>query len=150
MPDYPKEQLWELYENLPQELKGIIFSEKTADIIYNSCFRNGVKDREKISEVAKNTGYVLLGLIPPEELQNILKKEIKLKEEVAKKIFSEINRFIFYPVKEILEKLYETEIDKEIKTAPLKEKPQTKKSVRKRDKYREPIEGEQDTSQNQV
>lgn len=145
MPDYSPEQLWPIYEKLPEDLKEAIFSEKTADNIHDICTRNGIGD-ERISQIAKYVGYVLLGVLIPEKLPEVLEKEVKLKKEVAKKVFQEINRFIFFPLKESLAFLYQAEVPRptvpkirisEIapsdETIPPEEEP-------KRDTYREPIE----------
>ncbi len=66
MSEYPPKQLWPLYEKLPKDLQETIFSEKTADLIFDICTRNGLE--KEMSEVAKHTGYV--GLLSPEELEN--------------------------------------------------------------------------------
>lgn len=136
MPEYTPEQLWPLYEKLPKDLQEEIFAPKTADTIYDICTRNGLEE-EKISEVAKYTGYVLLGLLPPDEFEKTLKSELKLKNDLAKKISLEINRFIFFPVKESLEALYKIEIERAPK--PLETKPPTPEKLKK-DIYREVIE----------
>lgn len=137
--EYTKEQLWKLYEKLPQELKEAVFSEKTAESIGRVCDKNGIKEK-KISEVARYIGRVLLGILPPAELQEILETELKLKKSVAKKVIQEINRFIFYPVKSSLEELYKIEITPSAPskvTPPPGEKP---KVPPKKDVYRELIE----------
>ncbi len=134
MPEYPPEQLWPLYEKLPKDLQEAIFSEKTADLIYDICTRNGAE--KEMSEIARLTGYVLLGLLPPDEFERTLKSELKLKNDVTKKVFWEITRFIFFPVKESLEALYKIKIEKPARPAEVAlpvEKP-------KKDIYREPIE----------
>ena len=109
MPDYTKEQFWKLYEKLPEELKDAIFSEETANNISSVCERNKV-EIEKVSEVARYTGRVLLGVLPPDEFQKTLEKKVGFKKEIAKKVAQEINRFILFPVKESLAALYKTEI----------------------------------------
>jgi len=139
MLDYPKEQLWELYENLPKDLKGAVFTEKNADFIHDICARNKVSKENKISEIAKNVTYILLGLLPPDEFQQVLEKEIKIKENVAKQIALEINRFVLLPVKESLGALYKIEIKPGMKpkTAPMPKAPE--KKPKKSDRYREPL-----------
>jgi len=139
MAKYPKEQLWELYKELPEKLKEAIFSEKTANNIYSSCKKNGLEDEEKISQISENVGYVLLGLIVPEEFKKILLKEIKLKKTTAEKIYQEITRFVFFPLKEEMEGLYKIKIEvgPESETVPLAEIPE--KKPKKRDTYREPL-----------
>lgn len=151
MPEYSPEQLWPLYEKLPKDLQEAIFSEKTAETIHNICTRNGLSG-EKISEVAKYTGYVMLGVLPPDEFQKTLEDELKLENDLAKKITLEITRFLFFPLRESLEALYRAEITSakpkipsikpEISPVPEIEKPVEKKPEieTKRDIYREPIE----------
>lgn len=146
MAKYNEEQLWDLFDKLPDDLKDAIFSEDTADSIFSICQRYKVKDK-KISKVAELAGNSLMGLLPPDELQASLEEEAALDPETAKKVSQEINRFIFYPVKETLSSFYEIEFapgGKIIKLTPekkgkkriesAKEKPSTK------DIYREPIQ----------
>ena len=140
---YTSKQFWELYEKLPQELKDALFAEETGHNIYETCKRNEIE--ENLSEIVDYVGQVLVGVLLPEEFQEVLEKELKLKKAVAKKIAHEINRFIFYPVKPALEKLYQLEIDQSIKsdeeaieeTKIEKEEP---KVPLKTDTYRETIE----------
>jgi hypothetical protein len=138
--EYSKEQLWKLYEKISPELKEAIFSEETAESIWDICSRNGIED-ERISEIARYTGRVLLGILPPVDFQEILEKELKLEKSVAKKAAQEISRFIFYPVKPLLEELYKIEITPPAKptgiTPPPEEKPTAPPS---KDVYRELIE----------
>jgi hypothetical protein len=131
MEDYPKEQLWTLYESLPDDLKDAIFSEKTAEAIYSICQRYGLE--KETDKIAKYTGYVLLGLLSPEDFQKELQDNLKLNQYSAKKIALEINRFVFFPVKESLEALYK------IKPILPEEKVQPYQK-RGKDPYREPIE----------
>jgi len=128
---YTKEQLWKLYENLPQDLKNAIFSEETANDIWNICTRNGIEE-EDISEIAKAVGDVFLGITSPKELKSVLEREIKLSKEKAEKVFIEINRFILSSVKRSLSELYDMEYPAESKEE--EEKPP------KKDVYREPVE----------
>ncbi|TSC75912.1 MAG: hypothetical protein G01um101430_82 [Parcubacteria group bacterium Gr01-1014_30] len=134
MLDYPTEQLWILYEKLPEELKEAIFSERTAESIHNICERNGLQ--EKTPQVAKYAGYVLLGLLSPDEFQQVLRKDLKLKDDETKQVAREIGRFVLFPVKSSLEALYGE------KPA---EKPVSKKTTAEKetvDIYREMIDGE--------
>ena len=140
MPKYSKEQLWELYKELPEELQEAIFSQKTADSIYDSCKKNGVEREEKISQISKNVGYVLIGLASPEEFKGILSKEIKLKKETAKKIYQKINDSVFFPVKGSLEKIYNIKIKIESKPENISLSKDIEKKPREKDIYREPIE----------
>jgi hypothetical protein len=140
--EYTKEELWKIFEKLPDELKESIFSEKTAESIFNICIRNGIED-ERISKVAKYVGRVLMGLLPPNEFQETIERELNLEKEVAKSVRREVEMLIFYPVRTHLEEIYKIEI------APLARptkitpppRPEEKPPIpQKRDIYREPIE----------
>lgn len=131
MIEYPKEQLWELYQELPKEIQETIFSESTADKIHSICTRNKIEDTEKISKIAKLSGYVLLGLLLPEELEGSFISEIKIKKEEAKQISKEINRFIFLPIKDSIEALYG------VKITPKVNEEKNKKTGK--DSYREAV-----------
>lgn len=138
--EYTKEQFWKLYEKLPQELKDVLFAEETGDNIYDICKRNGIL--ENLAQIVEYVGQVLIGVLPPDELQGVLEKKLELDKERAKKVSQEINRFIFYPVKANLEELYKIEIAPPAgmpKVGPPfpKEKPEEPK---REDVYREPIE----------
>ena len=148
---YTKEQFWKLYEKLPQELKDALFAEETGDNIYDVCKRNEVE--EHLGEIVDYVGQVLVGVLAPEDFQNTLEKELNLEEGVAKKVAQEINRFIFYPVRPVLEQLYQTEITLREKTVekPTIERPEIKLGIpeteeekpakpSEKDVYREPIE----------
>jgi hypothetical protein len=100
---YTQEQLWKSFEKLPEELKTAVFSNETADIIWNTCDKN---DIQEVPKVAEKVGYVLMGIIPPEDFQKTLEKEIQIEKEKSKKAAYEINRLIFYPVKTALESLF--------------------------------------------
>jgi hypothetical protein len=137
--EYTKEELWKIYEKLPGELKDAIFSEKTAENIFNICARYGIEDGERISKVAKFVGRVLMGLLPPNEFEETLEREVGIEKEAAKSIKREVEMLIFYPVRTQLEEIYKIEIAPPTKPAPppkFEEKP----SLPKKDIYREPIE----------
>ena len=104
-PQYTKEQLWKLYDNLPPELQEAIFSSENSEQLDAICQRYGVAENQ-IPETAKLIGRVLLGVLPPEDFPAALEKETGLKKETAKQITHEINRFIFAPVKDYLAQIY--------------------------------------------
>ena len=102
---YPQEQLQKLYKQLPRELQDAVFSEETAEIISNACEQYGIDD-ERVSQVAKYVGDVLMGFILPSEFENEIRKNVALPEVLVKPIANEISRFIFYPHKAALEQLH--------------------------------------------
>lgn len=136
---YTSEQFWKLYKELPQELKDAVSSEETGNSIFDICERNKIS--ENLDGVVEYVGQVLVGVLPPDDFQETLEEEVKLKKGVAKKVVQEINRFIFYPVKSSLEELYKIEITPPAKmkvTPPASEKPPAVPTGT--DRYREAVE----------
>ena len=67
MPQYTEDQLWKLYEKLPQELKEAIFSSENADDIFEICDRHKVKDTSKEAvETAKKGIGMKVSILKPE------------------------------------------------------------------------------------
>jgi len=139
MPSYPKEQLRELYKDLPKDLQKAMFSEEVAANIQEICAENGITDNDVIFDITKNTGYVFLGLLSPNELSNILEKELKIEKKIAEQVASKITRFVFLPVKKNLEALYQIKMKAETKTKT-KETEEVKNRPKRKDRYRETIE----------
>lgn len=141
---YTKEQFWKLYEKLPQELKDALFAEETSNNIEDVCQRYEIE--ENLDNVVDLVGQVLVGVLAPEDFPETLGKELKLEKDIAKKAAQEINRFIFYPVRSDLEKLYQTGAVVSAKPAETTPSPtasieQTKPEAPKaEDTYREPVE----------
>lgn len=151
MPEYSKEQLVELYNNLPEKLQDALYSDQNAKNIEEICDKNNITTDEAIYDVARYTGYVLMGLLPPSELAAIFKKETKLNPVVAEEVANQLSRFVFFPVRQYLEPLYNAAISfkiadaqpskkitaiKQIKEKITEPKIKSKSSAR----YREPIE----------
>jgi len=139
MPDYPKEQLRELYKDLPKDLQKATFSEEVAANIQEVCKENGIADDDVIFDITKNIGYVFLGLLAPNEFSGVLEKELKIEKKKAEQVSSEITRFVFLPLKKSLEALYQIKIKAGAKTK-IEETEETERKPKKIDKYRETTE----------
>ena len=134
MPNYPKEQLWELYEQLPEDLQKATFSEEIGQTIQDVCNKEGIVDNDLIFNITKNVGYVFLGLLAPDDFLKVLKIELKIEKTKADQIYLKITKSIFSPLRKSLEDLYEIKIKE---TTPEEEKQERPK---KEDSYREPAE----------
>jgi len=126
MEEYSKEQLWDLYEQLPESLKKAVFSPEIGESIKKICGKN--KLGNSYSDILKQAGYVFLGILSPEEFGENLKNPA---------VFAEINNEVFLSLKDDLELLYGIKI----KEAGIKEAIKKNPIVKKRkDEYLEPIE----------
>jgi hypothetical protein len=130
--EFSKEELWKIYEKLPKDLKEAIFSEDTADAIWNICKLCNIN---RVSVVAKRVGNVLMGLLPPEKLKETLQKELKLDNSTAKKLDVYIQHYVFNPVIDDLMALYHPE-----KLEKIEEEIEARQEKRSKDVYREPVE----------
>ncbi len=117
---YSREKLLNLYKLLPEQLKEALFSAKVTDEIYTICKKNNLNNSQ-ISQIAESIGYVFLGLLSLKEFKNSLIKEVKLTQETSENIYNQINDYIFFPLKGLLEKMYNTKINL-INSEQLKEK----------------------------
>ena len=143
---YTPEQIDKILQKLPQELHEAIFSMENAQHIWDIREKYGVVDK-KGEQIPAYVGYVLMGLILPQEFEELLQKEIKLPKKAAQEIAREINRFVFYPVKPALEQLSSAAVGQtEAKTAVPKARvtqgleEQAPAQPRGEDEYRESIE----------
>lgn len=109
MIDYPPEQLDELYENLPRKLREALDSEKAGRVVYDIAAKNDIEG--KGPDILKFVGYTLLGLLPPNEFKETLRKELQIEQSLAESVVKEITELVFYPLKENLEVLYKIKIE---------------------------------------
>ncbi|MDP3900985.1 MAG: hypothetical protein Q8Q38_01410 [bacterium] len=103
--EYTQNQIDQAIEGLSDELKDALFSLETAEVVQGACEAFDVMD-ERGNAISKGTGYVLMGLMTPEEFQQEV-YALGIEEPAAKEIARQINRFVFYPVKAALEQLHE-------------------------------------------
>lgn len=100
---YNQDQLWKVFETLPEELKQAVFSAENADHTFSICERYGI---EECSKVASLIGLVLMGVMLPRDLEAALARDLGLDGDTAQRVSQEVNRFIFYPVKQQIEQLH--------------------------------------------
>ena len=145
---YSKEQLWEMYKKLPEQIREAMSSEEMSDAISEICQKNNLSG-ENSSSISNIINEVLFGLLPAGDFQKTIEMELGLKKDAAKKISQEIDRFVFSPVSAVLGKTLSTEKKEEpIKTFRKEDERKKKllateekpKSPSRDDTYREIIE----------
>ncbi len=149
-----RKEYLKLKKNLPRNLQKLLSSTEMHESLESICKKHEVF--HYLSSVHEYVGKAILGLLPPDEFQKTVQEGLGLSKEKAKNITKEINRFIFYPVKSLLEDLYNMEIapmaqmnrKKPVQTKDIiasTERKKIKKQIEKEkkvqgDTYREPIE----------
>ena len=159
-PQYNQDEMWKIYEKLPEELKQAVFSAENADHTFSICERYGINECPKVASLI---GLGLMGVMLPRNFEGALAKEMGLDNDTAQRVSQEVNRFIFYPVKQQLEQLHakpgEVGTPQEVGIAPprhsderrasdyiveTEEKPEPQEAFREEkkgsDTYREPTE----------
>ncbi|MBI3633894.1 MAG: hypothetical protein HY226_06445 [Candidatus Vogelbacteria bacterium] len=102
MQNYSSDELNEIFQTLPEELKDAIVSVDTAKIINDTGKKYGLHV-DQIGAVANQTGLVLLGIVHPTEFVSAVTKAAGIERVVASQIASDINDKIFLKVREILQ-----------------------------------------------
>jgi len=149
MPEkHTRQQLWEIYEKLPSELKEVILSEETAGHIWDICQKNKIREGE-IPKVADCVGEILMGILSPQHFQEELRKRLGIDKETAQEINREIRREVFFPVRIAWEKFFQKEMiplpSEQTETSSRVTQPESsvvssEKPPSKSDVYREPVE----------
>jgi hypothetical protein len=105
-----KEQFIRFYKSLPPRLQQAYFSEENVGVVNLLAKKNELSEEEKI-QIFHFIYDIILGLIPIEQAQNTFEQEIESRfpQIKAKKIYFQIYRNIFSPIKEALVSLYKIE-----------------------------------------
>jgi|GEM_PF-1376516 len=143
--EYPREKIRSLIKQLPQEVYDALSSDKEVDEVDDICKRYGITD--KFMEIQKMILYVALGLRSMEDFRKYIRDKVAKNEEDAGKIYREIFRFVFFPIKDLIGVKYITEERGEggkqesAQIGKVREQKNSEETAKpKQDKYREPIE----------
>ncbi|HCM36639.1 MAG TPA: hypothetical protein DIS53_01735 [Candidatus Wildermuthbacteria bacterium] len=100
---YNQEEMWKIFEKLPEELKEAVFSAENAEHTFSICERHEINE---CPQVASLIGLVLMGVMLPRDFEVALVKDLGLGSATAQQVAQEVNRFILYPVKDHLEAIH--------------------------------------------
>ncbi len=123
--DFPKEKLQEIYEILPEDLKEAIFSEEISATINDIGVENSLNEKQN-SKLIEYVGYVFLGLLSPNDFEKNIKEKLFLTEALAHRIYQQIVRTVFIPLKTSLELIHKTQINMPSAVKEKEEKEQKK------------------------
>lgn len=124
------QQLKELYEKLPEDLREAIFSVDSTEAIHVAGQKYNLTV-DKIGELADETGLVMLGLTHPKDFIANLAKRLNADKETARKIADEINTQIFSKVRESLKKIHGETSDVFPPTSDVKAREEILKEIEK-------------------
>src|SRR3989339_937760 len=107
MQNYTDQQIAQMYDNLPEDLKDSIFSVDTTSVV-NEIGRKYGLAIDKIGDLANETGMVMLGVTHPNEFIGNLADRLDVDKEKARAIAQEINEQIFKKVRDSIRKIHNT------------------------------------------
>src|SRR3990167_9217615 len=123
MKNFTEEQIAQMYDNLPEDLKEAIFGLEMNEIV-EKIGRENQLNIEQIGDLANETGMVMLGVTHPNEFIGNLADRLEVDKEKARAIAGGINEQIFKKVRESLRKIHnmregaEEEEQDKIKVSP--------------------------------
>ena len=85
MQNYTEEQIGQMYDNLPEDLKEAIFSVDMSEIV-EKIGREKQLNIEQIGDLANETGMVMLGVTHPNEFIANLADRLEVDKEKARVI----------------------------------------------------------------
>ena len=115
MKNFTEEQIAQMYDNLPEDLKDAIFGLEMNEIV-ERIGRENQLNVEQVGDLANETGMVMLGVTHPNEFIANLMERLEVGKEKARSIAQEINEQIFKPVRDSLRKIHNMREEDEQKT----------------------------------
>ena len=105
MKNFTDQQIAQMYDELPEDLKDAIFSIDTTSVV-NMIGRKHSLAIDKIGDLANETGMVMLGVTHPNDFIGNLADRLEVDKEKARTIAQEINEQIFKKVRDSLRKIH--------------------------------------------
>ncbi|KKT20812.1 MAG: hypothetical protein UW04_C0020G0003 [Parcubacteria group bacterium GW2011_GWB1_43_8] len=105
MKNFTEEQIAQMYDNLPEDLKDAIFGLEMNEIV-EKIGRENQLNIEQIGDLANETGMVMLGVTHPNEFIGNLADRLEVDKEKARAIAQEINEQIFKKVRDSIRKIH--------------------------------------------
>ncbi|HRY62944.1 MAG TPA: hypothetical protein P5056_04220 [Candidatus Paceibacterota bacterium] len=103
--NYTKEQLNNIFENLPSDIQNAIYSVESADAV-ESIGKKYSLHMDQIAALGRETGRVLLGITDPMDFVNQINEKLGVGKTVSSQLVFEINEKIFVPIKDSLRQIH--------------------------------------------
>lgn len=100
-----QQQAIERYDSLPQVLKEALFSQESDELIWRIGEAHHLND-EKKSILTTIVGDVIMGFLHPDDLRRELQEVLGIDIRIAASISREVNKRIFYPIRDEIRKVY--------------------------------------------
>lgn len=111
MAKYTRENIFEMYNILPKKIKEKMSSEETTDYINKIATDHNLNEDQE-SSLSEYIGYTMIGILPQDKFAKTIEKDLRLDNNTAKAVYQEINKFIFSPIKNLLQEVYSPSLNK--------------------------------------
>ncbi len=101
-----RQQATQRWDTIPEKIREALISEPNNQFIWKTCETEHLSP-EKLSEILRIAGLVLMGFIHAGDFAQELKESLDLNPQIATSIAKVVNERIFSPLKDDLEKIYE-------------------------------------------
>ena len=101
---YTQDQFWKVFDKLPEKIQDALLSSQTFDTVNAIAKSNGVPNRA--TRIIYYVDLILMGIVPITLLRETIQEESGIREELARKIATEIRDKIFMPVAEELRQIH--------------------------------------------
>ncbi len=101
---YTKEQLYDTYHSLPEEIQDVMASMDTTYSIRTIGQKHQLHI-DKVGELADEIGLVMFGLVKPDQFMPQIQTRLGVDQATANAITKEVNEQIFLPIRESLQGL---------------------------------------------
>lgn len=105
MQQYTDQQLFEKYDNLPEDLQEMVFSDEISAVVQEIGGEQDLID-DKIKGLNEGVNMVLFGIVSPNDFISDLTQRLGIDNEIAVKIAQEVDEKIFSKVQESLKKVH--------------------------------------------
>lgn len=111
-----EDQALNRWDTVSQDLREALSSEPNSEFLWKTCIEENIPE-EKIYDVSRIAGYVLLGFLHPEDVADELIHIINIDTQTAKSIQGALNNRIFIPLRPSIDKAYSPLSKSEIRAA---------------------------------
>lgn len=114
--DYSREQLKNMYQALPQDIKEALYEINTAQAIQTVSNSFGLHI-DQMGELAHAIGLVMLGALHPKDFSGYLQRNVGVNESTALAMTKEVNATVFNTIRASLKKIHKMREDGEYESA---------------------------------
>jgi len=100
-----EDQSTQRWDALPENIREALTSVTGSDFVWATCEAEHIPD-EKIYDVARIVGYVLMGFLHPDDAASEIKESLQIDIKIAQSIADAINKRIFDPLRADIDKVY--------------------------------------------